>query len=90
MEVRILGTGCPKCQRLEEVTREAAVAAGIEIEVVKVKEINDMLDYGLVSTPGLVIDGVVKAAGRIPQKDEIIAWLQAAGQFGPNTPLLPT
>ncbi len=79
MEVRILGTGCPKCQRLEQVTREAAAAAGVQIEVVKVTDINDIMSYDLVATPGLVINGVVKASGRIPQKDEIVAWLQAAG-----------
>jgi small redox-active disulfide protein 2 len=78
MEIKILGTGCPKCQRLEQVTREAAAAAGIEIEVVKVKDINDIMAYDLVATPGLVINGVVKASGHIPQKDEIVAWLQAA------------
>lgn len=79
MEVKILGTGCPKCQRLEEVTREAAAEAGIEIQVVKVKDINDIMTYDILATPGLVINGVVKASGRIPQKAEIIAWLQPAG-----------
>lgn len=78
MEARILGTGCPKCQRLEQVTREAAAEAGVEIEVVKVKDINDIMAYDLVATPGLVIDGVVKASGYVPQKAEIVAWLLAA------------
>lgn len=77
MQVRILGTGCAKCQRLEQVTREAAAAAGIAIEVVKVKDIDAIMAYDIISTPGLVIDGVVKSAGRIPPQDEIIAWLQA-------------
>lgn len=76
MEVKILGTGCPKCQRLEEVTRQAAAAAGIEIHVVKVKDIDDIMAYGIISTPGLVINGVVKSAGRIPPREEIIAWLK--------------
>ena len=78
MEVKILGTGCPKCQRLEQVTREAAAEAGIEIQVVKVKDINDIMAYDIVATPGLVINGVVKASGHIPQKAEIVVWLQAA------------
>ena len=79
MEVKILGTGCPKCQRLEQVTREAAAEAGIEIQVGKVTDINDIMDYDIMATPGLVVNGVVKAAGRVPQKDEIVVWLQAAG-----------
>lgn len=78
MEIKILGTGCPKCQRLEQMTREAAAEAGVEIQVIKVKDINDIMAYDILATPGLVINGVVKAAGRVPAKDEIIAWLKEA------------
>ncbi len=77
MEVKILGTGCPKCQRLEQVTREAAAEAGIDIQVVKVKEIDEIMAYDILATPGLVVGGVVRSAGRIPPKEEIVAWLRA-------------
>ncbi len=78
MEVKILGVGCPKCRRLEQLTRMAAAEAGIEIQVVKVEDPADIMAYDIVMTPGLVIGGVLKSAGRIPRKEEIIAWLRDA------------
>ena len=76
MEVKILGIGCPKCKRLEELTREAAAEAGIPINVTKVTDIPSIMAYSILSTPGLVINEKVKAAGRLPRKEEIIAWLK--------------
>ncbi|MBC7259413.1 MAG: TM0996/MTH895 family glutaredoxin-like protein [Chloroflexi bacterium] len=78
MEVKILGTGCPNCQRLERVAREAAQEAGIQAEFVKVTDIGEIMTYPILGTPGLVINGVVKSSGRIPRKEEIITWLKAA------------
>jgi small redox-active disulfide protein 2 len=71
MLIEILGTGCAKCTKLEETAREAVKDLGIEAEVVKVKDINKIMDYGVMITPALVVDGVVKSAGKVPSKDEI-------------------
>lgn len=76
MEIKILGTGCPKCKRLEELVREAAAEAGIEVVITKVSDVNAIMSYQIMSTPGLVINEQVKSAGRLPRKEEIIAWLE--------------
>jgi small redox-active disulfide protein 2 len=78
MHIKVLGKGCPKCQRLEKLAREAAVEAGIEATITKVKEMDDILAYGVAMTPALVIDEELKCSGRIPPKHEIVAWIQAA------------
>lgn len=76
MEIKILGTGCPKCKRLEELTREAVAEAGVEAVITKVTDVNAIMAYQILSTPGLVINEQVKSAGRLPRKEEIIAWLK--------------
>jgi len=78
MEIKILGRGCPKCQRLEELAREAAVELGVEVTFAHVKEMDEIMAYDIASTPGLVINEVVKSSGRIPQKEEIAAWIKEA------------
>ena len=78
MEIKILGKGCSKCQRLEELARAAAAEAGVEATFTKVKELDDIIAYGVAVTPALVIDEDLKCSGRIPQKSEIVAWIQAA------------
>lgn len=75
MTVKILGSGCANCRKLETVAREAAVAAGVKAEFVKVTDLNDIMDYDILSTPGLVIDDKVVSAGRIPAKAEIQGWM---------------
>ncbi len=76
MEVKILGTGCPKCRRLEQLAREAAQEAGIQATFTKVTDPDAIMEYPIVSTPGLVIDEEVKSSGRLPRKEEIVAWLR--------------
>ena len=76
MKIEILGTGCPKCKKLEENTRKALDETDKKAEVVKVIDINEIIDYGVMSTPALVIDGDVKASGRIPEVEEIKKWLK--------------
>ena len=78
MVIKILGRGCPKCQRLEELAREAATELGVEAVFEHVKEMDEIMAYDIASTPGLVIDEVVKSSGRIPQKEEITAWIKEA------------
>ncbi|HNT76203.1 MAG TPA: thioredoxin family protein [Anaerolineae bacterium] len=78
MELKILGKGCPKCKRLEELAREAAAEVGVAPMFTKVTELDDFIAYGVAMTPALVIDEDLKCSGRIPQKSEIAAWIQAA------------
>jgi small redox-active disulfide protein 2 len=78
MEIKILGTGCPKCKRLEELARQAAEEQGIEASFTKVQDMDDILAYDVMSTPGLVIDEEVKSSGRLPRKEEIAGWMRAA------------
>ncbi len=78
MIVKILGGGCPRCERLEKVAREAANALGTEAEFVKVKNLNEIMKYDIMETPALVIDEEVKSFGRIPAKEEIMGWMQTA------------
>jgi len=79
MEFKILGTGCPKCKRLEELTRQAAQEANVDGNFEKVTDINDIMSYSITSTPALVINGKVVSSGRVPQKEEIATWIKEAG-----------
>ena len=69
--LQILGTGCPKCKKLAENTEAAAKALGMEYQLVKVTDINQIMSFGVAFTPGLAVDGVVKVAGKVPSVDEI-------------------
>ena len=71
MEIKILGTGCPKCKALEKVTREVVTETGIEADVSKVEDIMDIMGYGVITTPALVIDEKVVIKGRVPSAMEI-------------------
>ena len=70
-KVQILGTGCPKCKKLAENAQAAVKAAGIECEIVKVTDINEIMQFGVMLTPALAIDGQVKVVGKVPSPDEI-------------------
>lgn len=74
-EIKILGTGCPKCIKLSELAEQAAIELGIEYELEKVTDINDIISYGVMLTPALVVDGDVKVAGSVPSIDEITDYL---------------
>ena len=73
--VKILGSGCANCRKLESVAREAAAAAGVDAEFVKVTDMKAIMAYDLLSTPGLVIDERLVSSGRIPTQAEIRGWL---------------
>jgi small redox-active disulfide protein 2 len=76
MKIQILGTGCPKCQTLERNAREAAAKAGIAAEIVKVSDIDEIMNMGVMVTPALAVDGVVKKAGKVLTPDEIIGFIK--------------
>jgi len=75
MKFQILGTGCPKCKRLEELTRQVADSLGLEYEIVKVDKINDILKMGVMITPGLAIDNKVIMSGRLPALSELTSMI---------------
>jgi len=76
MKIEVLGMGCSNCNKLYENALEAVKQAGKEIEVAKVDDIKKIMAYGVLSTPALVIDGVVKVAGKVPKVDEIKGWIK--------------
>ena len=78
MEIKILGGGCSRCERLEKLAREAAGELGVEAAFTKVKEIDEIMAYKIMNTPALVINEEVKSSGRIPRKEEIAEWIRAA------------
>ncbi len=71
MKIEILGPGCPKCKRLAKNAEEAAAEMGIDLEIVKVTKIKDIMNYGVMMTPALLINGKTKVKGRIADKEEI-------------------
>ena len=76
--IEVLGSGCANCRRLEANAREAVMMAGVEAEVVHVTDPREIVGRGVMSTPGLVIDGKVVSAGRIPSSGDIAMWLSDA------------
>jgi len=74
-KIQILGTGCPKCKLLAEITEAAAKELEIEYELEKVTDINEIMKFGVMMTPGLAVDGQVKVVGKVPTKEEIKTML---------------
>ena len=76
MKIQILGTGCPKCRQLEANARQALEGTGLLASVEKVTDVDQIMNMGVMMTPALAVDGVVKSAGKVLNKDEIIHILQ--------------
>ena len=77
VKVEVLGVGCTKCNKLYDLINEIITKNGIDAEVHKVEDIKVFADYGVFMTPGLVIDGEVKSAGKVPKEKELLQWLSA-------------
>ncbi|MCX6286625.1 MAG: thioredoxin family protein [Bacteroidetes bacterium] len=77
MEIKILGTGCAKCKSLDKITREVVEKNGINASITKVEDILEIMKYGVMSTPALVVDEKVVVKGRVPSADEIKKILTA-------------
>ncbi len=79
MIIQILGSGCPKCRALEQSARQALELAGVQAEIEKITDIDEITNMGVMMTPAIAIDGVVKQSGRVLQPEEIVPFLKAAG-----------
>jgi small redox-active disulfide protein 2 len=82
--IKVLGSGCPNCKRVEAIARQAVGRMGLEAEVVKVTDFGRIADYAILATPGLVINEQVVSAGRIPSEAEVSAWLADAAAVAPG------
>ena len=78
MKIKVLGIGCPKCKKLYAEAEKAVASSGLAAEIEKVEKIDDIMKYGVMMTPALVIDEEVKASGRIAPASEIVTWITAA------------
>lgn len=72
MKIEVLGSGCPKCHKLEALVREAVTKNSIEAEVSHVYDLDKILSYGVMMTPALVVDGEIKLAGKLPSEKELM------------------
>lgn len=75
MEIKILGVGCAKCAATEKTVKETLAEAGIQARVEKITDLLKIAGYGVLGTPAVVVDGQVKSVGKIPKKEEILAWV---------------
>jgi small redox-active disulfide protein 2 len=78
MEIKILGGGCARCDRLEKLAREVAEELMVEAAFTKVKDMDAIMAYDVMSTPALVIDEAVKSSGRVPRREEVAEWIRQA------------
>jgi len=78
MEIKILGPGCHRCHQLDKRTREAVKELGLDISVEYIQDLNKILEYAILTTPGLVVNGKVVCSGRVPSKNEIAKFLSSA------------
>ena len=77
MDIKVLGTGCTKCKNTTALIDEVAKAKGVAVTLGKVEEIREIMGYGVMSTPGVVIDGKVVHAGGVPSRDKVESWFAA-------------
>ena len=80
--VKVLGSGCPNCKKVEETARKAAASMGMQAEFDKVTDYAQITEYPILSTPGLVINEKLVCSGRIPQEAEVMTWLADALRIG--------
>jgi small redox-active disulfide protein 2 len=76
-KVEVLGVGCVKCHKLYDLVQDVVKKNGLDAEVVKVEDIKEFAKYGVFMTPGLVVDGEVKVAGKVPKDSEILKWISS-------------
>lgn len=75
MEIKVLGPGCPKCEKTVKIVKEVVAETGIDAQVEKVSDMMKIAGYGVFGTPAVVVDGDVKCVGKIPKKEDVQKWL---------------
>jgi small redox-active disulfide protein 2 len=75
MDIKILGPGCAKCRQVEKIVKEAVAETGAAADIEHVTDFKRIAEYGVFSTPSVVVDGEVKSVGKIPKKEEIKSWI---------------
>lgn len=78
MEIKVLGTGCTKCQKLYDAAKGVLEREGIEAELIKIEQLDEIMKHGVMMTPGLIIDGELKSAGKVPRDKKLVAWIREA------------
>jgi small redox-active disulfide protein 2 len=76
MIVKVLGTGCPKCKTLEKRLLDLKAKYQLDVDIEKVTQLSDIMAYGVMMTPGLVINEKLKSVGKVPQEDELLKWIR--------------
>ncbi len=76
IEIKVLGTGCARCNELEKMCIDTAAENNIDANIIKVTDLKDIMSYGIMQTPGLVINGAVKLSGKLPAKSTLLNWMQ--------------
>lgn len=76
MRIHVMGPGCPKCSQAEKIVRDAVAEAGIDAEVIKVTDFQEIAKFGVFSTPAVAVDGEVKVVGKAPSKQEVLGWFE--------------
>ena len=76
MEIKVLGPGCAKCKKTEEIVREAVAESKVDAKIEKVTDLLEISKFGVFGTPSVVVDGKVKCVGKVPKKDEVKGWLK--------------
>ena len=79
LDIKVLGPGCANCRKLEQIAHEAVAALGIEAEISKVTDMQQIIAYDVLKTPGLVINEKLVSSGRIPTPQSVAGWIRAAG-----------
>jgi len=78
LTIKVLGSGCANCKKVEAIARQAVASMGVEAEVIKVTEYADIMQYDIMSTPGLVINEKLVSTGKIPSEAQVVSWLAEA------------
>jgi small redox-active disulfide protein 2 len=80
IEIKVLGPGCANCSKLEQITRKAVSEMGFQADINKITDYGEIMNYPIISTPGLVINGDLVCSGRVPTQAEVTTWLVNAAQ----------
>ncbi|MGD8512684.1 MAG: thioredoxin family protein [Deltaproteobacteria bacterium] len=76
MDIKVLGPGCPRCEQTRKNVDDAVAESGVDANIEKVTDIMEIAKFGILATPGVVVDGEVRCAGKVPKKDEILKWIK--------------